>query len=154
MTPFGHPRRWAVGASVVLAAPAAWLLFVPLTAIYVSDPANPAPHELTSRYSWWTAEQNLLYSDAGPTSNAHQVNGVRLHCGSAFVMGPRVIDHIPDGPQGCAQVKTPRTIAALVVIALCGVVILTLRALPATGRTANHYTLSSAERRALRKSRR
>lgn len=154
MRPFDHPRRWAVGAASAFAPAAAWLLFVPLTAISVSDPVGPAPRELTSRYSWWTSEQDLLYSDAGPTSYAHQVNGVRLHCGSTFVMGPHMIDHIPDGPQARAQVKTPRTLAALVAIGLCGAVVLTLRVLPATGRTANRYTLSHAQRRALQKSRR
>lgn len=67
-----------MAAALAALAASAWLLLVPVTVIYVSSSDGPEPREVSSRYSWWTSEQNLLHSDAVMASQPHSVNGVRL----------------------------------------------------------------------------
>jgi hypothetical protein len=155
MQPFRHPRRWALAGLVAMLAVAAWLLLVPITAVYLTGEDDPAPRQVESRYSWWTPEQNLLYSDAGMTQHAHLVNGVRLDCGSVLRVGPHVAALAPAGPQACAALQSPRYIVALSLLALGLFGVLGAKVVAAESRLARtRYSQSYRQRRALRRGRR
>jgi hypothetical protein len=147
-----HSRRWAVAGALVALCASAWLLFVPLTAIYVSSAERPGPGGVSSRYSWWATEQNLLYSDSGLGPQAHGVNGVRLNCGNAFTTGLKENAHRPDGPQACAQIEAPRVIVALLLFTLGLLALAAIRRLPAStrpepGRYRRPYNQRRTQRR-------
>ena len=146
------PRRWAGAAALAALAVSTWLLFVPLTAIYVGSADRPGPSEVSSRYSWGTTEQNLLYSDSGLEPRPHGVNGVRLNCGNAFTTGPKENAHQPEGPQACAQVEAPRVIVALVLFTLGLLALTVIRRLPASTRSEpDRYRRPYRQRRTQRR---
>jgi hypothetical protein len=147
-----RPRLYVGAVAAVAIAASAWLLLVPITAVYVTSADDPAPHEVSTRYAWWTTEQNFLYSDAGLAPRAHTVNGVRLNCGNAFTTGSGEGAPAAAGPRACAMVETPRCIVglALFTVALLGLLGTTL--LPAAGdNSGNRYRQPRGQRRALKR---
>lgn len=125
---------------------------MPLTVIYVSSTDGLQPLDVSSRYSWWTSEQNLLYSDAGMAAQPHSVNGVRLNCGNAFTTGRKENDHRPAGPHACAEVETPRGIEALVLFTLGLLALASLSRLPPSARSEpNRYRRPYSQRRTQRR---
>jgi hypothetical protein len=139
----------AVAAATVAAA---WFLFVPITAVYVTSADAPAADSVSSRYSWWTSEQNFTYSDAGLSPSPHTVNGVRLNCGNVFTVGPAEAALAPEGPRACGMVETPRCITGLVLFALALLGLLGTTLLPAAGRdTGSRYRQPRSQRRALKR---
>ena len=133
-------------------AASAWLLLVPITAVYVTSADNPAPHDLSTRYSWWTTEQNFRYSDAGLAPRPHAVNGIRLNCGNAFTAGPTEQALAPQGPRTRGTVEAPRCIAGLALFAVAVIGLLGTTLLPATGRNlGNRYRQPRSQRRALKR---
>lgn len=152
MNPLRRPRRWAKVAACAAIVGAAWLVLVPRTAVYLREIFDPAPYQVSSVYSWWSSDQDLVFSDTGMSQVGHPVNGVRLDCGNSFTTGRHEQVRQPDGPQACATIETPRTIVGLVVLALGAF------GLPAAGllpRTTgpSRYTQTYQQRRALRRSR-
>ena len=150
-----HRPRWCAGAAAAVAiAASAWLLLVPITAVYVTSAEDPAPHDVSTRYSWWTTEQNFLYSDAGLAPRPHTVNGIRLNCGNAFTAGPTEQALAPEGPRACGTVETPRCIAGLALFAVAVIGLLGITLLPATSRNSgNRYRQPRSQRRALKRAR-
>jgi hypothetical protein len=146
-----QPRRCVLAAVVAAFAVAAWLLLVPVTAVYVTSADNPTPHDVTSRYTWWTTEENFVYSDAGTSQHTHPVNGIRLNCANVFSIGPHEQAQTPAGPQACATVHTPRCIVALSLFVLALLGLLAIPMLPATTRRSqNRYRQPYSQRRALK----
>jgi len=152
LTLLDHPRRWALVAAAAATVAAAWLLLVPITAVYVTSTEDPAPHDVSTRYSWWTTEQNFVYSDAGLSPSPHTVNGVRLNCGNVFTVGPAEAALAPEGPRACGMVETPRCIAGLGLFAVAVLGLLGITLLPAAGRdSGNRYRQPRSQRRALKR---
>ena len=152
MSVLDRPRWWVLIAAVAAIAAAAWLLLVPVAAVYVTSADDPTPHDVSTRYSWWTTEQNFLYSDAGLAPRPHTVNGVRLNCGNAFIAGPAEQALAPEGPRACATVETPRCIAGLALFAVALLGLLGTTLLPtAGGNSGNRYRQPRSQRRALKR---
>jgi len=152
LTLLDHPRWWGLLTAAAASVVAAWLLLVPITVVYVTSAEDPAPHDLATRYSWWTTEQNFAYSDSGLAPGAHTVNGVRLNCGNAFSRGPSEPALAPEGPQACSRVETPRCIGGLVAFALALLGLLAASLLPAAGRNSGaRYRQPRSQRRALKR---
>lgn len=152
MTPLDHPRRWALIATAAASVAAAWLLLVPITAVYVTSSDAPTPNSVSSRYSWWTSEQNLTYSDTWLAQAPHTVNGVRLNCGNVFAVGPAEAALTPEGPHVCAMVETPRCIGGLALFAVAVLGLLGITLLPAAGRdSGSRYRQPRSQRRALKR---
>lgn len=155
MTPLDHPRRWALVAAAAATVAAAWFLLVPITAVYATSAEDPAPHDVATRYSWWTTEQNFTYSDAGLAPSPHTVNGARLNCGNVFTVGPAEAVLAPEGPGACALVETPRCIVGLVAfaVALLGVSCVALLPSVGSGSAGARYRQPRSQRRALKRGR-
>jgi hypothetical protein len=152
LTPLDHPRRWALVVAAAATVAAAWFLLVPITAVYVTSTDAPAPHSVTSRYSWWTSEQNFVYSDAGLSPSPHTVNGVRLNCGNVFTTGPAEAALAPEGSRACGMVETPRCVAGLALFAVAVLGLLGITLLPAAGRdSGSRYRQPRSQRRALKR---
>ena len=142
-----------VSASAALVA-SALLLFVPITVVYVTSQDDPAPHDISTRYSWWITEQTFVYSDTGTGRQAHLVDGVRLDCANVVRTGSHELAQAPAGPQACAAVQTPRCIVALSLFALGLVGLLGVARIPATSkRYHNRYRQPYSQRRALKRGR-
>lgn len=162
MNPLRRPKLWARLVGSVLVVLAAWLLLVPITVAYLtSDPDSP-PRAVSTMYSWWTAEQDLIYTDpmgsdlnkpGGLTlDKTRLIEAYRLNCGNAFTAGPheQVLD--PDGPEMCATVETPRRIIGLSLLGLGVLGLLAAVRLPAEPeRYRNRYRLTYQQRRQLKR---
>jgi hypothetical protein len=152
LTLLDHPRRWALIAAAAATTAAAWFLLVPITAVYVTSADAPTAHSVSSRYSWWTSEQNFTYSDAGLSPSPHTVNGARLNCGNVFTVGPAEAALAPEGPRACGMVETPRCIAGLALFALALLGLLSTTLLPAAGgESETRYRQPRSQRRALKR---
>jgi hypothetical protein len=132
---------------------AAWLLLVPMTAVYVAGAnGEPPPRLVTSRYTWWTPEQAWSYSDTGLARAPHLVQGVRLNCGGLFTTGAGEPDFAPAGPEACAALEAPRGVVTLVLVGLGALGLLGASLLPSgTPRAPERYQATRAQRRAWRK---
>ena len=163
MNPLRRPRLWARIVGTVAVLIAAWVLFVPVTVVYTTSDANPAPREITRIYSWWTTEQDLVYSDptgADKTSpeayiqQNHLTNSIRLDCGNIVGAGPHEQLQKPEGPTMCAQVRKSHRIVGLLLLALGVIGLLTAGRLPAEPeKYRNRYRQSWSQRRLLRRGR-
>jgi hypothetical protein len=162
VNPFRRPRHWArlVGAALVLLA--TWLLVVPVTAVYISTDTGP-PREVATVYSWWTSEQDVIYSDARGYDLTHLehyfdqdrlANGIRLDCGNIFGAGRHEKLEAPDGPAVCSRTTTPRRIIGLSLLALGVLALLAAVKLPAdSARYSNSYRQPYRQRRLLERGR-
>jgi hypothetical protein len=149
-----RPRRWVLAVAVVALAASGWLVLVPVTVVYVTGENTPAPQVITTRYSWWTTEQNFVYSDTGTGRQPHLVNGVRLNCSSLLGTGPHENIQAPAGPQACASVQTPRLIGALVLFIIGAAGLPGAAFVPGRSqRERNRYRQPYRQRRALRRGR-
>lgn len=139
--------------AVLAVVASAWLLLVPVTVVYVTSKDHPAPYDIATRYSWWTTEQNFVYSDTGTGQVAHLVNGVRLDCSNIVGTGSHELA-APSGSDACASVETPRFIASLVLFALglTGLLVVA-RVAARPGGYQDRYRMSRAQRRALKRGR-
>jgi len=158
VNPFRRPKLWARLAGVVLVLLAAWLLLVPITVAYVT----PAPRAVSTLYSWWTSEQDLIYTDA-TGADLHKLDGVsldqtrlieayRLNCGDAFTAGPHEQLLQPAGPDMCSSAETPRRIIGLSLFGLGVLGLLAAVRLPAEPeRYRNRYRLPHRQRRQLKR---
>jgi hypothetical protein len=136
----------------VLLAVAAWLMLVPVTVVYLVSQDIPAPHQISTRYSWWTWDENLTFVDSATAQGQHLVNGVRLDCGSLFTTGPHESTVLPDGPTACAGVETPRCLFALSLLVLALLAAVASSRVPVTAaRYRNQYVQPRAQRRILRR---
>ncbi|WP_156935421.1 hypothetical protein [Pseudonocardia spinosispora] len=142
-----------LGPAVLAVVASVWLLLVPVTVVYVTGKDHPAPYDIATRYSWWTTEQNFVYSDTGTGQVAHLVNGVRLDCSN--IVGTS--DHelaAPSGPAACASVESPRFIWSLVLFGLGLTGLLLVAKVPARPRNyQDRYRMPRAQRRALKRGR-
>jgi hypothetical protein len=137
---------------MALLVASAWLLFVPVTAVYTTSKENPTSHDISIRYSWWTTEQNFAFSDTALAPQVHTVNGIRLNCGNTFSTGPSESALAPEGPQACAKVETPRCIGGLTAFALALLGLAGAALPPATGRdSSGRYRQPRSQRRALKR---
>jgi hypothetical protein len=163
MNPRDHPRRWGRIVAAVLALVSAWILLVPVTAVYVSREADLAPHDISSLYSWWTTEQSFVYIDAtgadlaniGPDYAARRglSEGIRMNCGAAFTTGPNEQAR-RTGPQACAELEGPRRIVGLVLLGLAAAALVLAQRLPTESeRHRNRYHQSWRHRRRLMRGR-
>lgn len=158
MNPLDRPRRTVRVLAVLIALAAAWLLLVPITAVYVTSDANPAPRDLSSLYSWWTNEQSVIYDDVtgvdlNRANPQRLTEGIRMDCGTALSAGPHERAR-PAGPTVCAELDRPRRVTglALLVVAILGVAL--ARLVPAeSARHRNRYHLSWRHRRRLMRGR-
>lgn len=150
---FSRPRWWVLVPAVVAVVASAWLLLVPVTVVYATSKDNPAPYDVASRYSWWTTEQNFVYSDTGTGQVAHLVNGIRLDCANVVGTGDHELA-APSGPEACASVETPRSVVALVLFALGVVGLLVVSRVPARPtHYRDRYRMPRSQRRALKRGR-
>lgn len=148
-----RPRWWVLAPVMVVVLVSVCLLFVPVTAVYVTSKDDPAPHDMATRYSWWTSEQNFVYSDTGTGRDVHLVNGIRLDCANVLSTGSHELA-APSGPQACASVETPRLVGALVLFTLGLVGLLLAARMPArSGRGGDRYRMPRSQRRALKRGR-
>lgn len=163
MNPLHRPRRSALVAAVLLALAAVWLVGVPITAVYVTSEANAAAHDVSSMYSWWTTEQDVVYTDATGADLEHidqaflnqprLTEGIRVSCGTAFTSGAHEPVK-PEAPQACAQVEGPRRVVGLCLFGLAVLAAGLARRLPAESeRHRNRYHQSRAQRRVLKRGR-
>lgn len=157
MNPLGQPRRAARIGAVALIALAGWLLLVPLTVAYVVTDRDRTPHEVSTRYSWWTSDQELVYTEAGipplPAEQTPLIFGFRVSCGTAFTAGAAEATEGPNASQVCADAERPRRIGAVILLALGAVALVVAFRLPAARREPNHWQQSREQRRLLRRSR-
>ena len=164
MNPLRRPRLWARLAATTMLLIAAWVLLVPITAVYMTSDANPAPREVSSMYSWWTTEQDLVYSDVVGVDLArldhtyveqdHLANGIRLGCGNVFTTGSHEQLQEPDGPQVCSGLETPRRIIGLSLLGLGVFGLVAAVKLPARAdRQSNRYRQPYSQRRLLKRGR-
>lgn len=141
----------------MLIALAGWLLLVPVTAVYVVTARDRTPHEVSTRYSWWTSDQELIYTESGipprPAEQAPLVYGFRVSCGTAFTSGAAEAAEQPNGPRVCADVERPRGIGASILLVLGALALVVARRLPVRRGEPNRYRRPWAQRRALRRSR-
>jgi hypothetical protein len=157
VNPLRRPRLWTRLAAALMVAAGSWLLLVPITAVYVLDGSteggNDRPQSVSVLYSWWTSDEVLVYSDAGPAHALHVVKGVRLGCGNSLVSGSHEqLVEGSDGPRVCSDIKAPRSIAGLVLAGL-GVVgaLVSTRVPDEPARYRNRYRQPYVQRRALKR---
>jgi hypothetical protein len=136
---------------------ASWLLVVPITAVYVMSDAmsndNLPPHDISTSYSWWTSDENLIYSDSG-FARTHFVKGVRLGCGNIFTAGAYEQQQEPDGPRVCSSVQAPRRIVGVFLLTLGALGLLVALKLPAESEGyGNQYRQPYSQRRLLKRGR-
>ena len=157
-----RPRLWVRLAGATLITVAAWVLLVPITAVYMTSDADPAPRDVSSMYSWWTSEQDVVYSDATGVDLArldqtyfdqdHLANGIRLGCGNVFTTGSHEQLQEPDGPRVCSGLETPRRIIGLSLAGLGVFGLLAAVKLPAAAdRRRNQYVQPYSQRRLLKR---
>ena len=161
MLSFLRRRGWAFAVAGVLVAVAGWMALAPVSAVYFTSLLDPTPHQLHTVYSWSTAEQDVLFSDAtgadlahydGDTTKTRLTNGMRVACGNAFVAGPHEQEDAPDSPRVCSDIRGHHRVVALILLGLAVLAALTpliARFLPE--RSDNHYRQPYAQRRALRR---
>ena len=147
MTLPGGLRLWARLAGSAALLIAVWLLLAPITVVYLTAREDPAPQRISTLYSWWTADQDFIFSDTGLGQQMHLINGVRLNCGNVFTTGPYERRRAPDGPQACADVETPRCLTGLTLLGAGLVGLLLARQLSA-GPGRNRYSVPYQQRRA------
>jgi hypothetical protein len=164
VNPLRQPRLWARLAATTTILIAAWALLVPITAVYVTSDADPAPRDVSSMYSWWTSEQDLVFSDASGVDllhldqsyfdQDHLANGIRLGCGNVFTAGPHEQLEAPDGPLVCSGLETPRRIIGLSLLVL-GVfgLLAAVKLPPGTERYRSQYRQPYSQRRLLKRGR-
>jgi hypothetical protein len=164
VNPLRRPKLWArlVGAALVVLA--SWLLLVPITVAYLTaDPDSP-PQAVSTMYSWWTTEQDLIYTDAtGADLNkldrlsldkTRLIEAFRLNCGNAFTSGAHEQLLDPDGPDMCASAETPRRIIGLSALGLGVLGLLAAVRLPVEPeRYRNRYHLTYQQRRQIKRGR-
>lgn len=155
-------RAWVRVASAVLVLAAGWIIFVPVTSAFTVGAPDQAPTRVATLYSWWTSDQELVYSDAthgemshpaaaGPSKDQF-VEGYRLDCGNVFTSGPNEQSVGSAGPEACAETELPRKIAGPVLAVLGVLVLLISSRIAACGRPANRYRQPYSQRRLLRRS--
>jgi hypothetical protein len=133
------------------------LLLVPVTAVYAVTDRDRTPHEVSTRYSWWTGDQELVYTESGipplPAEQTPLVFGFRVSCGTAFTPGGAEAAERPNAPQVCADVERPRRVGASILL-LLGVLALVVAPRPrATRGEPNRWRQPREQRRLLRRSR-
>jgi hypothetical protein len=127
-------------------------MLVPITVVYFVSQDDPAPHQISTRYSWWTWEENLTFVDAATTQDQRPVNGVRLDCGNLFTTGPHESTVAPDGPTACARVETPRCLLGLTLLVLALLAAVAAPRLPVpAARYRNQHVQPRIQRRLLRR---
>jgi hypothetical protein len=164
VNPLRRPKLWARLTGGVLVLLAAWLLLVPITVAYQTNEAAAAPRAVSTLYSWWTSEQDLIYTD--PTgADLNKLGGVslgqtrlieayRLNCGNTFTSGAHEQLLEPDGPDMCSSSETPRRIIGLSLLGLGVLGLLAATRLPAEPeRYRNRYRLPYRQRRRLKRGR-
>ena len=163
MNPLHRPRLSALVGAVLLGLAAAWFLLVPVTAVYVTSEANAAPHDVSSMYSWWTTEQDVIYTDATGADLAHideaflaeprLTEGVRVSCGTAFTAGSHE-QAKPEAPQACSEVEGPRRIVGVILLGLAMLGAVLAARLPAESEARrNRYQQPREQRRLLKRGR-
>jgi hypothetical protein len=162
VNPFRRPRLWARLTGTVLVVLAVWLLLIPVTVAYQTNEADAAPRAVSTLYSWWTSEQDLIYTDTAG-ADLHKRDGVslgaarlveayRLNCGNTFTSGPHEQLLEPDGPQMCSATESPRRIIGLTLFGLGVLGLLAATRLPAEPeRYRNRYRLPYRQRRRLKR---
>lgn len=138
---------------------AAWLLFVPVTAVYVTDNGpgdrERGPRDISTVYSWWAHDEVLVYSDAALNQPTHVVRGVRLNCGNTVTTGPHEQSlRESGGPRVCADLESSRRWTGLSLLVLGVVAVFVASKLPVEPeRYRNRYRQPYSQRRALRRAR-
>jgi hypothetical protein len=161
---FHRPRLWIRLAGAAMVTIAAWILLVPITAVYMTSDADPAPRDVSSMYSWWTSEQDLVYSDVTGVdltrldqtyfAQDHLANGIRLGCGNVFTTGSHENLQEPDGPRVCSGLEAPRRIIGLSVFGIGVFGVLAAAKLPsAADRRRKQYSQPYSQRRLLKRGR-
>lgn len=157
LNPFGSPRRAARLGCVVLVALAGWLLLVPITAVYVVTDKDRTPHEVSTRYSWWTSDQELVYTESGipprPAEQTPLIFGFRVSCGTTFTNGAAEVAEGPNASRVCTDVERPRWIGASVLLVVGVLALVVAFRLPAGRREPNRWQQPREQRRLLRRSR-
>lgn len=149
-----RPRLWMYAVASAALLTVLWLVLVPVTTEYVTSDTTPTPRHVATRYSWWTTEQDLVYSDTGPGQRPHFVNGIRLDCSNLLRNGNHELAQAPAGPQGCAETESPRLVAALALFAVGLLALLAMPMVPSVSeRYRNSYHQPYSQRRALKRSR-
>lgn len=148
-----RPRLYVWAAAVVAFLVAAWLLLVPITVVYLVSAEQPEPYRVSHVYSWWSSDQNLVFSDTGMSGRMHLVQGIRLNCGNPFTTGEYEQSQTPAGPRACAQVEGPRRMVGLCLVGAAAVAAVATRWLRTTSTDQDRYRMPYAQRRALRRSR-
>jgi hypothetical protein len=156
---------WARLAAAAAILAAVWLLFVPITVAYLTSDANPTPRDVSTLYSWWTTEQDLIYSDVMAAdlphlnddvylSADHLAEGYRLNCGNAFTAGPHEQLQQPDGSHVCSSVEGPRRIIGSSLLGLGVLGLLAATKLSAkSDQHRNRYRQPYSQRRLLKRGR-
>lgn len=141
----------------MLIALAGWLLLVPLTAVYVVTDKDRTPHEVSTRYSWGTSDQELVYTESGlppvPSDQTPLIFGFRISCGTAFSVGSAETAERPNGPQVCADIERPRRLSGSILLLLGALAVVVSFRLPAARREPNRWRQPREQRRVLRRSR-
>jgi hypothetical protein len=148
-----RPRLYVWAAAVVAFLVAAWLLLVPITVVYLVSTEQPDPYRDSHLYSWWTRDQNLVFSDTGMSGGKHLVQGIRLNCGTPFTTGEYEQSQTPAGPRACAQVEAPRRAIGLCLVAVAAVAAVATRWRRTRSTDQDRYRMPYAQRRALRRTR-
>lgn len=142
---------------VILIALAGWLLFVPVSAVYTVTKEDRTPRNVSTLYSWWTNDQELVYTESGlpprPPEQTPLVFGFRISCGTVFSAGAGEAAEAPLGPQVCADVERPRWIGGSILLLLGVAAFVLAQRLPAQGGEPTRYREPWAQRRARRRSR-
>lgn len=122
------PRLWVLLTSAALVIAGLWLLVVPVTVVYTTSSSDSTPREVATIHSWWTNDQELMYTDATGVDlsrlslismdQTRLIDAFRLDCGNLFASGPNEKMQAPVGPAMCASVETPRRVIALSLLAL------------------------------------
>jgi hypothetical protein len=158
---WSRPLAWLVATAAIVVA--AWLLFVPITVAYVTSDADPAPRDVSTLYSWWTSEQDLIYSDITAAdlnhldedaflSRDHLAEGFRLNCGNAFTAGLHEQLQQPDGARVCSGVEGSRRIISSSMLGLGVLGLWTAIRLPANrDRNRTRYHQPYRQRRLLKR---
>lgn len=147
----------------VLIAVAAWLLLVPITAVYTTNDRHPDQTRLVGTlYTWWTSEQQVVYVDATGVNpplydpnnpeRMPRLNGIRLNCGNTFTSGVHEQSEEPDGARMCSEVEGTRRIVGLVLLVLGAVAVIGAGKLP-SGTSRDRYRQPLSQRLALWRSR-
>jgi hypothetical protein len=151
-----------VGAVLIVVA--AWLLLVPITAVYTTNDRHPDRTRLVGTlHSWWTSEQQVVYVDAtgvdpplydpNNPERMPRLNGIRLNCGNTFTTGAHEQAQEPDGQRMCSEAESTRRVVGLTALILGVAAVLGAGKLPSGTDRHNRYRQPMSQRLALWRSR-